>query len=99
MTTSEQLTSMTFSTLSNRKIRTAKSSSTLSTTRDSSLTTRFHKLCLEEAVATHNTRQVTNLLSDTTSALNNITSIHPPGNEKRNSKEPCSAMMVPVQGV
>lgn len=91
MTASEQLTSMTFSALSNRKMRTAKSSSTLSSTRDSSLTTRFHKLCLEDAGSTHNTRQVTNLLSDTTYALNNIT-VHRPGNEKRSSKEPPSAL-------
>ncbi|PTB72205.1 kinesin [Trichoderma longibrachiatum ATCC 18648] len=55
MTASEQLTSMTLSALPNRKMRTTKSSSTLSSTRDSSLTARFHKLCLDEAGSTHNT--------------------------------------------
>ncbi|KAK4082306.1 uncharacterized protein Triagg1_2118 [Trichoderma aggressivum f. europaeum] len=91
MILTQQLTTMSFSTLSHHKIRNTKSSSSLSSSRDSSLNTRFNGLCLDDNASLHNTSQVTASPPDTTLALSNVT-VHRPGNEKRSSKQPPSAL-------
>ncbi|KAK4065492.1 hypothetical protein Trihar35433_7612 [Trichoderma harzianum] len=93
MILTQQLTTIAFNTLSHHKIRNTKSSSSLSSSRDSSLNTRFNGLCLDDNTSLHNTSQVTTSPPDTALALSNVT-VHRPGNEKRSSKQPPSALPV-----
>ncbi|KKO98453.1 hypothetical protein THAR02_09445 [Trichoderma harzianum] len=69
MILTQQLTTTAFNTLSHHKIRNTKSSSSLSSSRDSSLNTRFNGLCLDDNTSLHNTSQVTTSPPDTALAL------------------------------